>query len=307
MQIASGHTMNSPGLAQLAFTAVICATLLGARNADAQTTAASSLAFEVASVKPHVFARNQFAFGTASRESPIRISGNRVTTQGLLAGPVLTAYKLRTFPVSSAPEWRDETGRNQPYDIEAKAQGDGAPTMDEARQMLQTLLAERFQLKFHRETKELPAYDLVVGNNPAKLKPSAPDVESKTASTSRFRMDFTNGQPTTGRGGRSCQTLSRRRSATAPCSTATAAWIEGGAGEGAGGDPGDRPRAEAFGELESASFGVSFWSGLRRCSSTFPIQPTYHSLSVRGNGPTGSAFTCANWFLACPEVSRRPS
>jgi len=59
--------------------------------------------------------------------------------------------------------------------------------------MLQTLLAERFQLKFHRETKELPVYDLVVGNNPPKLKPSAPDVESKAAlSANRLRMDYTN-------------------------------------------------------------------------------------------------------------------
>jgi uncharacterized protein (TIGR03435 family) len=59
--------------------------------------------------------------------------------------------------------------------------------------MLQTLLAERFQLKFHRETKEMPVYDLVVGNNPAKLKPSAPDVESKTVlSANRLRMDYTN-------------------------------------------------------------------------------------------------------------------
>lgn len=178
--------------AQLAFTAVIVGTLLGAGNAGAQTAAASPPAFEVASVKPHVFARNQFAFGTPSGESPIRISGNRVTTQGLLAGLVMTAYKLRTFQVSGAPEWRDGTGRNQLYDIEAKAPGDGAPTMDEARRMLQTLLAERFQLKFHRETKEAPAYDLVVGNNPAKLKPSAPGVESKTTFTPRFRTDFTN-------------------------------------------------------------------------------------------------------------------
>jgi bla regulator protein blaR1 len=154
---------------------------------------ASPLAFEVASVKPHVFARGQFAFGTASRESAIRISGNRVSTQGLLAGLVLTAYKLRTFQVSGAPEWRDETGRNQIYDIEARAPGDGAPTVDEVRQMLQTLLAERFQLKFHRETKELPVYDLVVGANQPKLKPSAPDVESKTVlSANRLRMDYTN-------------------------------------------------------------------------------------------------------------------
>jgi len=105
----------------------------------------------------------------------------------------MTAYKLRTFQVSGAPVWRDETGRIQLYDIEAKAPGDRVPGMDEVRQMLQTLLAERFQLKFHRETKELPVYDLVVGNNSSKLKPSAPDVESKAAlSTNRLRMDYTN-------------------------------------------------------------------------------------------------------------------
>ena len=153
----------------------------------------SALAFEVASVKPHVFTRGQFAFGTADRESSVRISGNRVTTQGLLAGLVMTAYKLRTFQVSGAPVWRDETGRIQLYDIEARAPGDRVPSMDEVRQMLQTMLAERFQLKFHRETKELPVYDLVVGNNPPKLKPSAPDVESKAAlSANRLRMDYTN-------------------------------------------------------------------------------------------------------------------
>jgi hypothetical protein len=60
------------------------------------------------------------------------------------------ALTFRRLP-SGAPDWRDETGRNQLYDIEARAPGDGVPTMDEVRQMLQTLLAERFQLKFHRD------------------------------------------------------------------------------------------------------------------------------------------------------------
>jgi uncharacterized protein (TIGR03435 family) len=105
----------------------------------------------------------------------------------------MTAYKLRTFQVSGAPEWRNETGRNQLYDIEAKVPGDSVPTMDEVRKMLQTLLSERFQLKFHRETKELSAYDLVLGNRTPKLKPSAPDVESKmTLSANRLRMVYTN-------------------------------------------------------------------------------------------------------------------
>ena len=152
----------------------------------------SPLAFEVASVKPHAFARNEFAFGTASRESPIRISGSRVTIQGLLAGLLLTAYKLRTFQLEGVPEWRNEKGRNQIYDIEARAPGDRTPTIEEVRQMLQTLLAERFQLKFHRETRELPAYDLVVGNNRAKLKPSAPDAESRMVRIGRLGMNYSN-------------------------------------------------------------------------------------------------------------------
>jgi uncharacterized protein (TIGR03435 family) len=64
--------------------------------------------------------------------------------------------------------------------------------MDDVRKMLQSLLAERFQLQFHRETKDLPAYDLVVGNSPPKLKPSAPEVQTKMVSTTRLRMNYTN-------------------------------------------------------------------------------------------------------------------
>jgi uncharacterized protein (TIGR03435 family) len=158
----------------------------------AQEPKAAPPAFEVASVKPHVFARNEFAFGAASGERPIRISGARVAVQGLLGNLVLTAYRLRTFQLSGVPEWRDETGRNQVFDIEARAPGGREPTIDQVRQMLQTLLAERFQLKFHRETQELPAYVLVMGAGPAKLKPSAPDAESRTVSTNRFRTRYTN-------------------------------------------------------------------------------------------------------------------
>jgi uncharacterized protein (TIGR03435 family) len=61
------------------------------------------------------------------------------------------------------------------YDIAAKAEGDGSPTRAEFRPMLQTLLAERFNLKFHRETRAMPVYALVVGKNGPKFKESAPD------------------------------------------------------------------------------------------------------------------------------------
>jgi uncharacterized protein (TIGR03435 family) len=89
--------------------------------------------------------------------------------------------------VRNAPKF--EVASVKPH---AFAPGDGVPAMDEVRQMLQTLLAERFQLKFHRETKELPAYDLVVGNNPPRLKPGTPDVESKTDVLTALRTKYSN-------------------------------------------------------------------------------------------------------------------
>lgn len=153
---------------------------------------AAPLAFEVASIKPMVFAPNEFSFGTASRESRIQISGTRVTVRGLLAGIVMAAYQLRTFELAGTPEWRNAAGRHEIYVIEAKAPGDLAPSPDEARQMLQTLLAERFQLKFHRESKDLPAYSLTLRNDQSKLKPGAPDAESKTVRVGRLRAIYSN-------------------------------------------------------------------------------------------------------------------
>ena len=68
------------------------------------------------------------------------------------------------------------------FDIVANAPGEGTPTGDDVRRMLQTLLADRFQLKLHRETKERPVYALVVAKNGPKLKESAPDKEFSTLS-----------------------------------------------------------------------------------------------------------------------------
>jgi uncharacterized protein (TIGR03435 family) len=51
------------------------------------------------------------------------------------------------------------------YDIAAKAEGDPPRTRLEFRPTLQSLLADRFQLKFHREMRKLPVYFLVVGKN----------------------------------------------------------------------------------------------------------------------------------------------
>jgi uncharacterized protein (TIGR03435 family) len=130
--------------------------------------AAPPRAFEVASIKPH--------------EGPLHVmrgfssSGTRVTLEGYLPiYLVMEAYKLKMYQVSFAPSVPN------PYDdycdIVAKAEGDGAPTRDGFRPMLQKLLAERFNLKVHREMREMPVYALVVGKNGPKFKESAPDAE----------------------------------------------------------------------------------------------------------------------------------
>ncbi len=108
----------------------------------------ASAKFAVASIKlaapgPH------FMFGV--RHMPGGgFSANNVTLKRLIA----TAYDLRIFQLSGGPGWI-ETER---YNIEAKPDSPVGP--NEWKEMLQNLLADRFHLAFHRETKELPVYTL---------------------------------------------------------------------------------------------------------------------------------------------------
>src|SRR5207244_289699 len=69
---------------------------------------------------------------------------------------ILYAFRLKTYQlVGQLPNWVT----SERYDIDAKAEG--TPTRDEIRLMMQRMLAERFQLKTHRETRDLPVYALV--------------------------------------------------------------------------------------------------------------------------------------------------
>jgi uncharacterized protein (TIGR03435 family) len=75
---------------------------------------------------------------------------------------------VKRSQISGAPNWLDSVR----FDIVAKVP-EGA-TKEQAKVMLQNLLAERFKLTLHRETKELPVYALVVGAKGPKLKDSTP-------------------------------------------------------------------------------------------------------------------------------------
>ena len=92
---------------------------------------------------------------------------------------IRAAYGIEDNQISGAPGWVS----SEKYDVEAKmdqATADklkklGPTQMEPARQhMLQTLLAERFKLTVHRETKELPIYSLVVAKGGSKLHEAKP-------------------------------------------------------------------------------------------------------------------------------------
>jgi uncharacterized protein (TIGR03435 family) len=135
------------------------------------------LAFEVASVRQRVMPgagmiRRPWS-STIQCPPPLRcgISGTKFNEEAAsLTDLVMDAYGVKRFQISGLPSWGD-TGRDV-YDIAAKVEGDRTPTLDQVRRMLQTLLADRFQLRLHHETKELPVYALVPAKNGPKLKPT---------------------------------------------------------------------------------------------------------------------------------------
>jgi uncharacterized protein (TIGR03435 family) len=132
----------------------------------------SAPSFEVASIKLHTFLPGAFGFGPGpgGDGAKIRIGGNRITIgQSTFTRLVMAAYKVKDFQIAGVPE---TLGSDQFYDIVAKVEGEGTPTQEQVLPLLQTLLADRFQLHLHHETKELSVYDLVVGKNGPKLKES---------------------------------------------------------------------------------------------------------------------------------------
>jgi uncharacterized protein (TIGR03435 family) len=62
-------------------------------------------------------------------------------------------------------------------DIAAKAEGDAPRSIEEFRQMLQSLLSDRFHLATHRETRDTPVYAVVKDSNGPKFHESTPDAD----------------------------------------------------------------------------------------------------------------------------------
>jgi len=89
------------------------------------------------------------------------------------------------YQVTGASGWMDSTA----YEIEAKATGPAK--LGEMVEMLKPLMANRFQLAFHWETKEMPIYWLVVAKNGPKMRKA--DASGTTAGFMRNRPHFIEG------------------------------------------------------------------------------------------------------------------
>jgi uncharacterized protein (TIGR03435 family) len=116
-------------------------------------------AFEVASVKPNHSGENNstWRYGAGGH-----FTGENISLRFLMT----TAFRLKEAQLVDLPGWAG----SEKYDIETKSAG--SPTEDQIFSMLQGLLQERFQLKYHRATKRMPVYAMVPAKGGIKLQES---------------------------------------------------------------------------------------------------------------------------------------
>ena len=135
------------------------------RFALALLVGALAQSFDVVSIKPTPPGVRSIAIGT----KPGRFLAKGATLSFLLQ----YGYNLQEFEIMGGPSWI----QSDRFDIEGKFDGEDIP----ARMipMLREVLADRFKLKFHRETSDLPIYELIVAKNGSKLRAAGPETKDK--------------------------------------------------------------------------------------------------------------------------------
>lgn len=178
---------------RLSFAGAALAVLVVVGVMHAQSAAESSPKFEVASVRPSG-PSDGGSKSEGGRGGGRGLEHRRLTVRMNLYALIVNAYGLRGCPpfgevsgctlLSGGPDWL----RKDQFEIVAKMPDDSpdytsaqfvnlhAPQLQ---LMLQALLADRFQLKVHRETKDLPVYALTVGKKGPKFKKSDGSKESR--------------------------------------------------------------------------------------------------------------------------------
>jgi len=115
------------------------------------------LRFEAASIK-----RNDS--GAQGIDYYFAPGGRFVARNNEITNLITHAYGVAYYQLAGGPDWI----RSDRYDFEARAQGE--PDQVEGNRMIRSLLEDRFMIKVHRETRDLPGYVLTVARGGPKLQ-----------------------------------------------------------------------------------------------------------------------------------------
>jgi uncharacterized protein (TIGR03435 family) len=131
-----------------------------------QMAANANPAFDVATIRPSDPAR---------KEQIITLRGAEVITTNVTVHDLINlAYWLHPKQLSGGPPWTE----SDKYDMTGKPDAPGQPNVDQMKTMIQKLLADRFQLKFHFEKRDLSAYVVRIAKGGAKITTSQFDPKS---------------------------------------------------------------------------------------------------------------------------------
>jgi len=166
------HTLQSLLVGSAMLVTLLTPALAAAQDADSQRSAAEPrpLTFDVVSIK-----RNISGDGNVSIYSPTDGDGLNLTNV-VVEDIIAYAYGIHSPDLlQGLPAW----AKSVHFDIQAKVTGAEVPRFrslneEQRRQMIQSLLADRFKLKIHRELKTVGVYALVVDKSGIKMKEVKP-------------------------------------------------------------------------------------------------------------------------------------
>jgi uncharacterized protein (TIGR03435 family) len=135
--------------------------------------------FEVASIKLSASVEPQRV------RVGLHVDGSQVSGAALsLENMIGIAYRVKRYQISG-PDWL----ASERFDVNAKIPEGGSEK--QVPEMLQALLEDRFQMKFHRESRELPVYGLIVGKNGPKLEEAESDAHASGVSPKPVNVSAT--------------------------------------------------------------------------------------------------------------------
>ena len=146
-------------LGVLAVAGALAIGLVSGQSHNPAQDAPAPLAFDVASIK--LSKRG----GRGGGIRPLQGGQTYVATNVPVRLIIRLMYRLADSQLVGGPEWLN----TELYDIEGKTEMKGA-TSDQLHEMFQALLADRFKLKFHQETKEIVRFVLTVDKSGSRMK-----------------------------------------------------------------------------------------------------------------------------------------